>query len=288
MDREVELEIIRRAYAKQIVHAARASDPRLEEALATLRREDFLRPGPWRIERPLAGHQIASVDDPLYLYQDAAVAIIPEKRLNNGQPSFLAFLISAGELQVAEHAVHIGTGTGYYTAIIGHLVGPTGHVTGIEIEPELAAIARSNLAGFSQIEVIEGDGSLVPFEPADVIYVNAGVSRLPDRWLDALKPNGRLVLPLAANFTTEDRHAMTRGALFVIKRQDEAYEARALSSTLIYPGVGLRDETSEKALAAALTKPKSDMAKVRWLRRTDDIPEENCWLRAPGWSLAYE
>lgn len=40
-----------RVYAKQIVHAARASDPRLEEALGALRREDFLPPGPWQLMR---------------------------------------------------------------------------------------------------------------------------------------------------------------------------------------------------------------------------------------------
>ncbi len=288
MDREFELQIIRQAYAKQIIHAARASDPRLEEALATLRREDFLPPGPWQIMRVPVGYQITPVDDPLYLYQGTPVAILPEKRLNNGQPSFLTFLISAGDLKTGEQAVHIGTGTGYYTAIIGHLTGPTGHVTGIEIEPELAAMARVNLASFSQIEVVEGDGLLFPSEPADVIYVNAGVSRPADRWLDALNPGGRLVVPLGVNFTTDDGHPMTRGALFVIKRQGETYEARALSSTLIYPCMGLRDEISEKALAAALEKPEADMARVRRLYRTDDIPEKNCWLRALGWSLAYE
>ncbi|MGO9132835.1 MAG: protein-L-isoaspartate O-methyltransferase family protein [Methylovirgula sp.] len=288
MDQEVELQIIRRTYAKQIMHIARVSDPRLEEALATLRREDFLPPAPWQIMRMPVGYQLTPVDDPLYLYQDAPVAIVPEKRLNNGQPSFLTFLISAGELQAGEHAIHIGTGTGYYTAVIGHLIGPTGHVIGIEIEPELASVARSNLARFPHIEVIEGNGSHMPFEPADVIYVNAGVSRPADVWLDALRPNGRLVLPLATSFTTDDGHAMTRGALFIIKRRDETYEARALSSTLIYPCMGLRDETSEKVLATALAKPKNDMAKVKRLYRTDDVPEEHCWLRAPGWCLAYE
>jgi hypothetical protein len=42
MTRENELQVLRRAYAKQIVHAARASDPRLEKALAELCREEFL------------------------------------------------------------------------------------------------------------------------------------------------------------------------------------------------------------------------------------------------------
>ena len=45
MTPDSELEIVRRAFAKQIVHAAQATAPRLEQALADLRREDFLPPG---------------------------------------------------------------------------------------------------------------------------------------------------------------------------------------------------------------------------------------------------
>ncbi len=286
MTRDDELEIIRRTYAKQILHAACATDPRLEEALAKLPREEFLLPGPWQLMRFPGGYQSTPNDDPTYLYQDAPVAIIPEKHLNNGQPSFLAFLISLGELQLGEHAIHIGTGTGYYTAIIGHLTGASGRVTGIELEPELASRAVANLARFPHVRVIEGDGSRTSLEPADVIYVNAGASRPADTWLDALKPNGRMILPLTVGFTTDDGHPMTRGAIFLITRCADHYAARCKSSTWIYPCAGMRDEASEQALAAAFAK--GDIAKVTRLYRTDDIAEECCWLRAPGWSLAYE
>ena len=47
MDRETELAIVRRAYAKQTLAAARISDPRLQAAFAAVPREDFLGPGPW-------------------------------------------------------------------------------------------------------------------------------------------------------------------------------------------------------------------------------------------------
>jgi hypothetical protein len=68
--RENELQVVRRVYAKQIVHAARASDPRLEKVLAELRREDFLSAGPWQLMRVPGGYQITPNDDPIYLYQD--------------------------------------------------------------------------------------------------------------------------------------------------------------------------------------------------------------------------
>jgi protein-L-isoaspartate(D-aspartate) O-methyltransferase len=58
------------------VHAARASDPRLEKVLAELRREDFLSAGPWQLMRFPGGYQITPNDDPIYLYQDVLVVKI--------------------------------------------------------------------------------------------------------------------------------------------------------------------------------------------------------------------
>jgi protein-L-isoaspartate(D-aspartate) O-methyltransferase len=52
------------------------------------------------------------------------VSLIPEKSLNDGQPSFLVGLIGLGRIQAGEHVVHIGCGVGYYTAIMAHLAGP--------------------------------------------------------------------------------------------------------------------------------------------------------------------
>jgi protein-L-isoaspartate(D-aspartate) O-methyltransferase len=72
MIRENALGTVRRAYAKQIMHAARATDPRLEAALAELHREDFLPPGPWQLMRFPGGYQSTPDDDPVYLYQDVA------------------------------------------------------------------------------------------------------------------------------------------------------------------------------------------------------------------------
>jgi protein-L-isoaspartate(D-aspartate) O-methyltransferase len=45
-----------------------------------------------------------------------------------------------------DHVVHVGAGTGYYSAILAEMVGRTGRVTAIEIDPLLAARAKENLA----------------------------------------------------------------------------------------------------------------------------------------------
>jgi protein-L-isoaspartate(D-aspartate) O-methyltransferase len=178
MDRQAELSIIRAAYAKQILAAASVVDnARLEAALSATRREDFLGAGPWFIRRGFLEYVTTPDADPVYLYTDVLVGIVPERRLNNGQPSLHAHLIHRASPAVGEHVVHIGTGTGYYTAILAHLVGQSGRVTGIEYDSELATRAKANLAPHPNVEIIEGDGALVSFDEADVIYVTAGCTR---------------------------------------------------------------------------------------------------------------
>ena len=262
MTRDDELSRVRREYAQCITRTAQCitratvlNDPRLEDALAELRREDFLPPGPWQLQRfsPERYEQTPN-DDPISLYEDVPVAIMPGLRLNNGQPSFVVSLISAGRLQPGERVVHIGTGLGYYTAVMRCLDGPTGYVTGIEYEAELACRAKANLARYANVHVVQGDGSTATLEPADVIYVNAGASRPVDAWLDALNLGGRLILPLTVSYTTEAGHTMTSGAVFLIERQADGYAARALSHVGIYPCVGARDDASEEALKESFRK----------------------------------
>src|SRR6478672_2080426 len=174
MDRQGELEIIRAAYARQILAAARVDNTRLEAAFSATRREDFLGPGPWPVLRWLREYVLTPDSDPVYLYTDDVVGILPELRINNGQPSLHAHLIHRAQPSLGERIVHIGTGTGYYTAILSQLAAPSGRVIGIEYDSELAMRAKTNLAPYPNVQIVEGDGALVSFDEADVIYVNAG------------------------------------------------------------------------------------------------------------------
>jgi protein-L-isoaspartate(D-aspartate) O-methyltransferase len=82
---------------------------------------------------------------------------------------------------------------------LAHLVGPSGRVIGIEYDSELAARAKANLAPQPHVEIVEGDGALVSFDEADVIYVNAGCTRPAESWLDRLADGGRLILPMTSD-----------------------------------------------------------------------------------------
>jgi protein-L-isoaspartate(D-aspartate) O-methyltransferase len=128
-----DLDIVRRAYAKQVMAAAGVDNARVEAAFAAVRREDFLGPGPWPILRSMRGYVTSPSDDPVYLYTDDAIGILPERDLNNGQ---------------GEHVVHVGAGVGYYTVIPAELVRSSGAVTAIEFDHWLAERAAANLSRF--------------------------------------------------------------------------------------------------------------------------------------------
>jgi protein-L-isoaspartate(D-aspartate) O-methyltransferase len=128
--------------------------------------------------------------------------------------------------------------------------------------------------------------------PADVVYVNAGATRPADRWLDGLNEGGRPILPLTTNQGFLAGSANTavpsidrRGAVFLIERRHGAFLAKWLSPVAIFPCEGMRDAASEAALAAPFEK--GGWRDVTRLYRGDNAPPENCWVRAPGWSLAY-
>ncbi|MGA9867580.1 MAG: methyltransferase domain-containing protein [Acetobacteraceae bacterium] len=283
--RDDDLPAVRRAYAKQILAAAHVTDESVERAFAAVPREDYLGPGPW----PIYGfhgtrYESSRSDDPILLYTDDLVGIAPERGINNGQPSLHAHLLACAAAREGEHIVHVGAGVGYYSAIMAEIVGPSGRVTAIEFEPDLAARATVNLARYRNVTVVEADGTAVAFDPADVVYVNAGATRPVDAWLDRLTEGGRLVLPL----TVEDKAGdiERRGAVFVITRRGADFLARWVSPVAIYPCVGARDAVSERALAKGFGK--GGWRKVTRLYRRDDVPPGRCWVRAPGWCLAYE
>ena len=161
---------IRRWFADELRYTVPVKSLAVVEAFATVPREQFLDAGPWtlktgqgRVETPDA--------DPAHIYHDVLVPLDEAKDLNNGSPSLWAELFDALDIQTGESIIHIGVGRGYYTAILAELTGPSGHVTGIEIEPRLALLARGALAGWTQIDLIEGDGFTEQFDPCDVIVL---------------------------------------------------------------------------------------------------------------------
>lgn len=269
---------LRKAYAASITRRAGVVDPRIVAAFAAVPREDFSGPPPWHVSG--GGFGSASEKDLARLYDDVLVAIDAGRGINNGQPSLHAMSIEALAIKEGETVVQIGAGAGYYTAILAHLVGPTGTVIAYEIEADIAERARKNLASFPQVEVRARSGAGEDLPKADAIYVNAAASHPPRVWLDALKPGGRLLFPLQA--------AHSSGAMLLVtrpKQESKAWPAQILGAVVFIACEGAQDAESGRRLEEAFRRGGGHA--VRWLRF--DAPlGEGVWLQGDGWALTTE
>lgn len=269
------LEQRRQFYADLVTARGGTRDGAIVSAFARTDRARFSGPGPWKVFTPL-GYIETPGDDEAFLYQDLLIALAPDRSINNGEPSLHARCLAAAAPKPGERVLHVGTGTGYYTAILADLVGPDGAVVAYEIEADLAERARANLADRPQVEVRARSAVEPGLPPSDLIYVNAGATHPPAEWLDALKPGGRLIFPLSG--------AQGAGLMLLITRvQEGAHAVRIVSGAAFIPCIGAADDAEAMAVTQALMN--GGHAGVRSLVR-DDEPDASAWLVGKGWWLS--
>jgi protein-L-isoaspartate(D-aspartate) O-methyltransferase len=259
----------RRFYAALLAAQAGNMDPRIEQAFATVPREDFLGPGPWQIVvspwSVRTGSSLVTTPsaDPAYLYRNALVALDPDKGINNGEPLLHMMWMAEAAPQPGETICHIGAGSGYYSALLSLLVAPGGTVAAIEIEPGLAARAARNLAPYANVTVAHGDAVTLDLPDSDVLYVNAGIAAPPLAWLKALKPGGRLVFP----WRPTERVAFA----VLATRTDAGFACEAFMRAWFIPCAGASDTAS-----ATLLPTRETATKIRSLWRRDERePDES-------------
>jgi protein-L-isoaspartate(D-aspartate) O-methyltransferase len=222
------LKTVRRRYAREIVRLAGVRDARIEEAFAEVAREAFLRGPPWTLIR--AGAAWTS-SNPADLYGDVLVVIDRLRGINNGEPALHAAWLAAVDPQPGETVVHVGAGTGYYTAMLSRLVGPAGQVHAFECEADLAAIAATNLASNANTHLHAESAYGRTLPEADIIYVNAGVPAPDIHWLSAMKPGARLVFPWQPHGGW--------GPAILVRRKPGGFSAHTLMSVGFIPCSGV-------------------------------------------------
>lgn len=112
---------------------------------------------------------------------------------NMFSPRVEARFLQEAAVQKHEHVLEIGAGSGYMAALLAHRAR---HVTTVEIEPELHAMAQANLkaAGIANVEVVSGNAAQGwGSEQYDVIVISGSLPVLPDAFLQQLKVGGRLL-----------------------------------------------------------------------------------------------
>jgi len=271
-----ESEKYRSFYAKLICTAAKLDDPRIEEAFRSVKRESFAGPGPWWLNIGAHPYVQTPDDDPAFLYQNLLLALDREREINIGQPSAHAWWLGSLNIKKAETVLQVGAGSGYYTAILAHLVGAHGRVYAYEIDEVLAARARENLKDLHQVEVRMQSGVAPDLPQSDLIYVCAGAAQPSRMWLDALRPGGRLLFPLAPKGVF--------GGMLLITRPDQGsnWPAKFISRAGFIGCVGLQDEEAGHRLTEAFSK---NWDRVRSLR-LDGSPDDSCWFAGEGWWLS--
>lgn len=186
--------------------------PRIVQAFRAIKREDFLSPDM---------RQLANEDEALPLGLGQTIS----------QPSVVAFMLELLGPQEGERVLDIGAGSGWTTALLAAVVGEKGRVVGIEVFPELAELAKTNVAQYGFLEKglveifckdgAEGHTAEAPYER---ILVSAALPRkeLPPAWKEELGPGGTLVVPIGHSLwrfeKTEDGEWKEReypGFLFV-------------------------------------------------------------------------
>ncbi len=112
-------------------------------------------------------------------------------------PSIMLAMLNELDVREGQKVLEIGTGTGYNAALLEHRLG-AGSMISVEIDPQIAAQARANLAKAGRdVRVITGDGAAgyLPESPYDRIIATCSVGTVPWAWVAQTRPGGVMVTP---------------------------------------------------------------------------------------------
>ena len=144
------------------------------------------------------------------------------------QPYMVAAMTETLELTGSERVLEVGTGSGYQTAVLAELAA---QVYSVERFRALADKARERLVGYSNVEVVVGDGTLGWPEraPFDRILVTAAAPAILDPWVEQVIEGGLIVAPVG------DRWGQT---LTVARKTGRGVKTEPLFGCVFVPLVG--------------------------------------------------
>ncbi|GAC1364823.1 MAG: protein-L-isoaspartate(D-aspartate) O-methyltransferase [Ktedonobacteraceae bacterium] len=202
------------AQRQKLIETLRQSgiqDARVLAAIERVPREVF-------VDESLQNIAYANQALPLYLGQTIS------------QPLIVALMTQALQLRGTERVLEIGTGSGYQTAILAHLVT---YIYSVERHQQLSQQSAARLArlGLQNISYRIGDGSLgwPDAAPFDRILVTAAAPQVPPQLIAQLTIEGLLVIPVGSHKQQE---------LQVIRRIPQGTHIQSLGSCVFVPLVG--------------------------------------------------
>jgi protein-L-isoaspartate(D-aspartate) O-methyltransferase len=155
---------------------------RIAEAFAATPREDFL---------PADQRPRAAYDGPLPLGRGQT----------SSQPRTVEAMLRLLDVQPGQKVLDVGSGSGWTTALLARLVGPSGRVLGVELEPDLVELGTHHLDAAavpwaSIHEATPGVLGLPGAAPYHRILVSAMARALPEELVEQLHTGGVMVIPV--------------------------------------------------------------------------------------------
>jgi protein-L-isoaspartate(D-aspartate) O-methyltransferase len=278
------LDDVRTAFAAGLRERHGLRSPHVVAALGSVPRERFLGPGPWTVAAgPGLAPQATPSGDPRLVYQDVSIALDASRQLYNGQPGLVATWLDELALSPGEAVLHVGCATGYYSAVIAHVVGSIGRVVAVEVDDELCRRAATNLDPWPWVEVRQDDGRARQSDRFDAVLIHAGATHVETSWLDALADGGLLLVPLTATMPGMPA-TLSKGLVLVVSRRGEEFAARLNGLVMIYTLANLRDEAANARLGRALRSGQSET--VTRVRRDRHDEGAGCWLHGDAVCLS--
>lgn len=198
------------------------------------------------------------------VYTDTSVTVrvdaTGESVCSATQPSMLAFMLNQLELQPGHNVLEIGTGTGYTVALMRHILGDSGTITTLEIDPDISQLAEENLtqAGVHQYNLVTVDGAegYAPRAAYDRIIATAGIWDIPKAWLRQLKPDGRIVAPVWLD-------GLQVSGVFKLQADGTVTGDHVMPSAFVYiRGMAAGPKVRKRVGSTAMTLIADDVAQV--------------------------
>lgn len=155
-----------------------------------------------------------AITDPMQVFRAeigfaAGVKITPETWSTISETQLVLEMVHLARVEDGDTVFELGTGTGYSSAILSEMVGPTGRVVTVERDEELAQKASERLFrfGYKNVDVVAGDGTrgFVGAAPYDAVILTAALAGVPSDLRDQLKEGGRFVAPMIINENSQEQ-----------------------------------------------------------------------------------